>query len=124
MFNLSTLSFCFFIIFYYLDCFSTYWNLITFENMIKNFKILWIFYLKLLIPTIFFSLLMNTQLGFTFSNFGLCFILFLPCFHFLIYELRLKDEYYFYVNFGFSRFFLWIFTLSFSVIINIITKLL
>lgn len=86
--------------------------------MIRSVKILWIFYFKLLIPAVLFSLLMNTQLGFTVGNFGLCFLLFLPSFHFLIYELRLKDEYYFYANFGFSRLFLWIFTAILSLIIN------
>lgn len=87
--------------------------------MIRDLKILTIFYIKLLIPAILFSLLMNTQFGFTVGNFGLCFLLFLPAFHFLIYELRLKDEYYFYANFGFSRLFLWILTAALSLIINI-----
>lgn len=87
--------------------------------MIRDLKILTIFYIKLLIPAILFSLLMNTQFGFTVGNFGFCFLLFLPAFHFLIYELRLKDEYYFYANFGFSRLFLWILTAALSLIINI-----
>lgn len=87
--------------------------------MVKSLKILWIFYFKLLIPAVLFSLLINTQLGFTLGNFGLCFLLFLPAFHFLIYELRLKDEYYFYANFGFSRLLLWGITAALSLIINI-----
>lgn len=87
--------------------------------MIRDFKVLTIFYIKLLIPAVLFSLLVNTQLGFTVSNFGFCFLLFLPTTHFLIYELRLKDEYYFYANFGFSRLFLWIFTVILSLIVNI-----
>lgn len=92
--------------------------------MIKNLKILWIFYLKLLIPTVLFSILMDSQLGFSTNGFGLCFLVFLPSFHFLIYELRLKNEYIFYANFGFSRQFLWIATVSIGLIINIITKFL
>ncbi|MCF2219820.1 hypothetical protein H9Q08_10910 [Chryseobacterium sp. PS-8] len=92
--------------------------------MVKNIRILWIFYVKLLIPAVLFSLLMNIPLGFTTVNFGLCFLLFLPVFHYLIYELRLKEEYSFFANFGFSRLFLWIFTFSLSVIINIFTKLI
>jgi len=87
--------------------------------MIKSLKVLSIFYIKLLIPAVLFSLLMDTQLGFTIGNLGLCFLLFLPAFHFLIYELRLKDEYYFYGNFGFSRLFLWGFTAVLSLIVNI-----
>jgi len=92
--------------------------------MIKNFKILWIFYLKLLIPAILFSLLMNSQFGFTVNGFGLCFLVFLPSLHFLVYELRLKDEYYFYSNFGFSKAFLWVTTISLSIFVNIFTKFL
>ncbi len=87
--------------------------------MIRDFKILTIFYIKLLVPAVLFSLLVNTQLGLTAGNFGLCFLLFLPALHFLIYELRLKDEYYFYANFGLSRLFLWVFTIIVSLIINI-----
>jgi len=92
--------------------------------MIKHFKILWIFYFKILIPTILFSLLIAFQTGFNTSNIGLCFLLLLPLFHYFIYELRLKNEYYFYANFGFSKLFLWIMTLSLSLIINILTKFL
>ncbi|HCR76776.1 MAG TPA: hypothetical protein DIW37_10310 [Chryseobacterium sp.] len=92
--------------------------------MIKNIRILWIFYVKLLIPAVLFSLLMNALLGFTADHFGLCFLVFFPAFHYLIYELRLKNEYFFFANFGFSRVFLWIFTFSAGVIINVITKLI
>ena len=90
--------------------------------MIKSLKILWIFYFKLLIPAVLFSLLMNSQLGFTFNSFGLCFLVFFPSLHFLIYELRLKDEYSFYANFGFSRLFLWILTFTLSITINMVSK--
>ncbi|WP_346984514.1 hypothetical protein [Chryseobacterium sp. POE27] len=82
------------------------------------------FYLKLLIPAILFSLLMDLRFGFTASGFGLCFLVLLPSFHFLIYELRVKDEYYFYANFGFSRAFLWVTTIALSIFINILTKFL
>ncbi|WP_155845729.1 hypothetical protein [Chryseobacterium gregarium] len=70
------------------------------------------------------SILMCFSLGFSANNFGLCFLLFLPCLHFLIYELRFRNEYYFYANFGFSRLFLWVFTFSLSILINMITKFL
>ncbi|ALR30888.1 hypothetical protein ATE47_10255 [Chryseobacterium sp. IHB B 17019] len=92
--------------------------------MIKSFKILWIFYFKILIPAVLFSLLIAFQTGFNVDNFGLGFLLLFPLFHYFIYELRLKNEYYFYANFGFSRLFLWILTLSLSLIINIMTKFL
>ncbi len=92
--------------------------------MIKNLKILRIFYLKLLIPALLFSSLFAFQTGFSLRNFGFCFLVIFPAFHFLIYELRLKNEYVFFANFGFSRFFLWITTVSFSLTINIISKFL
>lgn len=92
--------------------------------MIKNLKILRIFYLRLLIPALLFSLLFAFQTGFSLRNFGFCFLVIFPAFHFLIYELRLKNEYVFFANFGFSRFFLWITTVSFSLTINIISKFL
>lgn len=80
--------------------------------------------MKLFIPAILFSLLMDLLFGFTANGFGLCFLVFLPSLHFLIYELRLKDEYYFYANFGFSKISLWITTISLSIFINILTKFL
>jgi len=92
--------------------------------MTKNFKILWIFYLKLLIPAVSFSLLLAFQTGFNMGNFGFCFLIILPAFHFLIYEVRLKREYIFFANFGFSRQFLWIMTVSLGLITNFISKLL
>lgn len=92
--------------------------------MIKKLSILRIFYVKLLIPAVIASLLISFSPGFSAGSFGLCFLLFLPCLHFLIYELRFRDEYYFYANFGFSRLFLWIFTCSLSILVNSITKFL
>lgn len=92
--------------------------------MVKNFRIFRIFYLKLLIPVVAFSLLMCFSLGFTANNFGLCFLLFLPAMHFLIYEIRFKNEYYFYAHFGWSRKFLWMVTALLSISVNLITKFL
>lgn len=92
--------------------------------MIKNLKILWIFYMKLLIPTVLFSLLFAFQTGFIAGNFGFCFLMILPAFHYLVYELRLKQEYFFFAHFGFSRSFLWIATASIGFTVNIISKFL
>lgn len=92
--------------------------------MIKDLKILWIFYIKLLIPTVLFSLLLAFQTGFNIGNFGFCFLVIFPSFHFLIYELRLKHEYVFFANFGFSKLFLWITTVSIGFVINLISKFL
>lgn len=92
--------------------------------MIKNLQILSIFYLKLIIPSFLFSGFICAITTFTIENFGLCFFILLPTLHYLIYELRKKDEYYFFANFGFSKRFLWTLTLSTAFFINIFTKLL
>ncbi|GAB0157322.1 hypothetical protein CHRYSEOSP005_25950 [Chryseobacterium sp. Alg-005] len=92
--------------------------------MTKNLKIFWIFYIKLLIPAVLFSLLITFMTNFNIENFGLCFLLILPALHYFIYELRLKDEYYFYAHFGFSRSFLWGMTVAISLIIKIIAYFL
>lgn len=88
----------------------------------KTFKILWIFYRKLLIPAIMFSVLISFILGISWSNFGLCFLLFLPLLHYFIYEVRLKNEYVFYANFGLSKKALWIITVSTSVLVQILSN--
>ena len=87
-----------------------------------NLKILWIFYRKLLIPGVLFSLLTSFPNGFSINSFGLSFLLIFPLMHYFIYELRFKREYLFFANFGFSKLFLWGLTISLSLIINIITK--
>ncbi len=92
--------------------------------MIRHFTILRIFYLKLLIPSVFISLLLSLQGGFSVSDFGLCFLLTLPLLHYFVYELRLKNEYAFYAHFGFSRPFLWILTGILSITTNLITTFL
>ncbi|MFC5873865.1 hypothetical protein ACFP3I_14815 [Chryseobacterium arachidis] len=92
--------------------------------MLTNLKILWIFYRKLLIPGVFFSVLLMFSLGFNFDNFGLCFIILLPSFHYLIYELRLRNEYLFYAHFGFSKRFLWIFTFLLGLLVKITARFL
>lgn len=92
--------------------------------MVKSLKILRIFYLKLLIPTVLFSMVFAFQAGFSLRNFGFYFFMIFPAFHFLIYELRLKNEYVFFANFGFSRSFLWIITVSAGFLINLISEFL
>lgn len=86
--------------------------------MLKNANILGIFYMKILIPTLLFSLLIAFATDLNFENLGLCFLLLFPMLHFFIYELRFKNEYLFYANFGFSRIFLWALTLSISIVIK------
>lgn len=95
-----------------------------FTAMAKSFSILWIFYKKLIIPTILFSLLLVFLFSLNIQTFGLSIFLIFPLLHYFIYELRLKNEYYFYANFGFSRLFLWGTTLSLSLLIKVITQFL
>ncbi|KQS92951.1 hypothetical protein [Chryseobacterium sp. Leaf394] len=85
-----------------------------------NIKILWIFYRKILIPAVLFSLLTTLPQGLNFKNFSLGFLFIFPLMHYFIYELRLKNEYLFYANFGFSRRQLWILTLIFAVSLKLI----
>jgi hypothetical protein len=89
--------------------------------MAKSILTLWIFYKKIILPALLFSLLLSFLFPSGFKTFGLSFLLMLPVLHYFIYEVRVKNEYYFYANLGFSRLFLWGGTLSLSLIINIIT---
>jgi len=92
--------------------------------MNKSFSILWIFYKKIMFPTLGFSLLISFLSSFSIKNFGLNFLLILPVLHYFIYELRFKNEYYFYANVGFSRIFLWAGTILSGIIVKIITLFL
>lgn len=92
--------------------------------MARNFTILWIFYKKILIPALLFSLLISFLLPHGVETFGLSFLLILPLLHYFIYEVRFKNEYYFYANSGFSRTFLWAGTIVSGIIVKIITLFL
>ncbi|PTT36774.1 hypothetical protein DBR28_10610 [Chryseobacterium sp. HMWF028] len=92
--------------------------------MAKNFTILWIFYKKILLPALLFSLLISFWLPFRTQTFGLSFLLTAPVLHYFIYELRFKNEYYFYANAGLSRTFLWAGTIVSSLTVKIITSFL
>ncbi|MEG1592648.1 hypothetical protein [Chryseobacterium sp.] len=93
-------------------------------KMLVNLKILWIFYRKLLIPGILFSLLISIPAGINFKNFSFGFLFIFPLMHYFIYELRLKNEYLFYANFGLSRTSLWMITVAFSIILQLISAIL
>lgn len=86
--------------------------------MLVVIKILWLFYKKLLIPAVLFSFLFNLTTGLNYKSFGISFLLIFPLMHFFIYELRMKNEYIFYANFGLSKVFLWTLTLSFGCFIK------
>jgi hypothetical protein len=92
--------------------------------MTKNFSVLWIFYKKLIIPAAFFILLLIFLFSLNIQTFGLSVLLIFPLLHYFVYELRFKNEYHFYANFGFSRLFLWGITLSLSLLIDYYTVLM
>ncbi|WP_144283928.1 hypothetical protein [Chryseobacterium echinoideorum] len=92
--------------------------------MSKDLKILWFFYKKLLIPGVLFSFLLSFMIGFNTRIFGLSFMLIFPLLHYFIYELRFRNEYIFYANFGFSRISLWTITVIISVVLQFATCLL
>ena len=78
------------------------------------------FYHKIFLISFLVSVLLSFIAGFNFGNLALSYLLFSPFFHFMIYEIRSKDEYYFYGNFGLSRKFLWMMTLLISLILEIL----
>jgi len=92
--------------------------------MVRSFTILWIFYRKILIPALLFSLLISCLLPFNIETFGLSFLLISPVLHYFMYEVRFKSEYYFYANSGFSKIFLWAGTILSGMIVKIITLFL
>jgi len=87
------------------------------------------FYKKILIPSfiisIFFGLYSVPLTGiFFFRSAAFSYVLVSIVFHYLIYEVRYIDEYYFYYNLGLSRLTLWISTVLLSSFISIPISLL
>ncbi|MDO9256461.1 MAG: hypothetical protein Q7U54_13170 [Bacteroidales bacterium] len=86
---------------------------------------LWLFYRKLLVPSITMSVLIGLS-GLIVSDsvstasIGTAYIVFAPFFHFVVYEIRNPNEYYFYHNLGLSKMCLWMFTIIFSFFIGVI----
>ncbi len=84
-------------------------------------KAILFFYKKIFIPTIFLAGLLGI-IGLTVSvelflkTFGISYLFLGFLFHYVIYELRNKNEYYFYYNLGFSKLNLWIVTFVFGLI--------
>lgn len=89
----------------------------------RIFSPLWIFYKKLITPSVAVSILIAAILGSPtnfFLAFGIAFMLFVPLFQFAIYELNNPKEYYFYYNLGLSKPNLWAFTVILSIVIGLI----
>jgi hypothetical protein len=86
-------------------------------------KGLWYFYKKLVIPAVAVSVLLSlfsltyVQLP---SGIIISYVLFTPCMHYVIYEIRSPHEYYFYYNLGLSKTALWANTFTVSILLSLI----
>lgn len=93
----------------------------------REFKGLWFFYQKLIIPSLTISVLL-ALLSLKLVDFnvgiGFSYIILTPLFHYFIYEIQHPDEYYFYYNLGLSKGSLWICTFIISSLAGFIAIIL
>ncbi len=91
----------------------------------KIFVALWIFYKKLILPSLSLSILLaffgSLKL---ITGTGVAFVFLTPVFQFLFYDLARPNEYYFYYNMGLGKIVLWINTILMSLIIGLILALI
>lgn len=93
---------------------------------------IWIFYKKLIIPTLITSIVMGAlgpivmgtldkglNYAFLVQNIGMLYIVLTPLFQYFIYEINNPGEYYFYYNMGLSKLHLWIATFLIGLIIGL-----
>jgi len=88
-------------------------------RMIKG---LWIFYKKLIIPSLALSILLalfGMSLLRLSTGIGISYIIFTPVVHYFTYEVNNINEYYFYHNLGLSKLFLWVNTVVTSLIVGV-----
>ncbi len=82
------------------------------------------FYKKLFLPTLVVALVfgfLGIMSGhFSLKTVGISYILMSLFFHYLIYEVRYPNEYYFYYNMGLSKYFLWGISFALSLIIGLV----
>jgi hypothetical protein len=94
--------------------------------MIRSVKGLYLFYKRIIFPSLVLSLVLPifgmSVIDF-FSGVGLSFFFLLPLFHYMGYEIRYPDEYYFYHNLGFSRRILWLSTIVVAFLVGIVFML-
>ncbi len=72
-------------------------------------KAIWFFYRKLIIPALVSSVAIGLGIGGVFyaKTIGVTYLFLSLLFHYFIYEVKNKNEYYFYYNLGLSRLTLW-----------------
>lgn len=89
--------------------------------MMKHFlsyaRPMWLFQKKITPPALFISALLGLFLFNSIWAVGLIYIIMGPLWHYLIYEVRYKQEYYFYFNLGYTRFGLWVSTSILTVFV-------
>lgn len=85
------------------------------------------FYQKLILPSFLISLVLAlfapNHIGF-YAALGAAYILVTPMIHYLTYDIRRPEEYYFYHNLGLSKGFLWATTIICSALITLMLFLL
>lgn len=86
-------------------------------------RAIWVFYQKIIVPTLILSLLFGLiGLGiigeFSLETVGISYIILGSLFHYFVYEMISHQEYYFYYNMGLSRRMLWMTTFIFNSIIG------
>ncbi len=87
----------------------------------------WLFYQKLIIPSLFLSMMLSIiVVGYAdfLKGTGISFIFLTPAFHYLTYDIKNPNEYYFYYNVGLSKLTLWLVTPLTSIAIGLIFYLL
>ncbi len=93
----------------------------------KKITLLFWFQKRIAIPAMAISLALSVlALGIStracLTTIGITYLLSAPLIHYLVYEVRSPDEYYFYYNLGLSRIFLWTTTLLSAIIIALIFR--
>lgn len=84
---------------------------------------LWLFYRKLIIPSLAVAVLLSILMsGFVklFTGVGISFIFITPAFHYILYDLGNTTEYYFYYNLGLSKLVLWVNTIAVSLLAGLL----
>lgn len=90
------------------------------------FIALWIFYKKLILPSLAVSALLATfefEPDRIIQGTGMAYVVLTPVFQYLLYDLTNSNQYYFYYNLGISKILLWISTIIYSLIIGLILML-
>jgi len=86
-------------------------------------KGIWLFYRKLILSAVIISAVIASLVpgeSFFLKRVGLAYMFITPLLHYFIYEVRNRNEYFFYYNLGLSRLVLWISTLAISIVIGLI----